>query len=83
MSLGLVVFEEKLFMRTPTPQSDDMRADIKTCSSRIQTDFTIIFSLLVSTMHCISPGVRNFALQEPCPSEPCPSGTMPFTKIEG
>ena len=28
-------------------------------------------------------GVRNFALQEPCPLEPCPSGTMPFTKIEG
>ena len=30
MSLGLVVFEEKMFTRTPTLQSDDiMSADIK------------------------------------------------------
>ena len=27
MSLGLVVLEEKLFTRTPTPQSDDIKIE--------------------------------------------------------
>ena len=27
MSLGLVVLEEKLFTRTPTPQSDDIKTE--------------------------------------------------------